>query len=117
MSDAGPWVAAVDTEEWEPFALGELEIGEVHWLRVEETEERTFYAGLWRIGPGEYPPEVPYDMPMNETIHVLEGEVEIEVEGGPTLQLGPGSIASFAAGTSTRWHFRVAPFRELFVLS
>jgi uncharacterized cupin superfamily protein len=113
----GPFVTHEAAAEWEPFALGELEIGEVHWLRSEESSDGAYYAGLWRIGPGEFPPEVPYDMTMNETIHIVEGEVQIEVVDGPTLELGPGSIASFAPGTRTRWRFQKAPFKELFILS
>ena len=73
-------------------------------------------AGLWRIGPGESA-EVPYDMTMNETIQILEGEVTIQIVDGPSHKLVPGSIASFAPGTRTRWRFTKTPFKELFVLS
>ncbi len=113
----GPFVSHASAESWEPFSLGELEIGEVHWLRLEEGEEGAYYAGLWRIGPGEFPPEVPYDMTMNETIQIFEGEVTIQIVDGPSLELVPGSIASFAPGTRTRWRFTETPFKELFVLS
>ena len=63
------------------------------------------------------PPGVPYDMTMNETIQILEGEVTIQIVDGPSYELVPGSIASFAPGTRTRWRFTEAPFKELFVLS
>jgi uncharacterized cupin superfamily protein len=42
--------------------------------------------------------------------------VSLAVEGGPTLELAAGDIASFHAGTRTRWTIRETPFRELFVL-
>ena len=46
---------------------------------------------------------------------VLEGEVRIEIDGGPTVVLQPGSMASFAAGTRMTWHVK-APFRDAYVV-
>jgi uncharacterized cupin superfamily protein len=48
---------------------------------------------------------------------VIEGEVVIAVAGGPTLELGPGDVASFASGSSATWQIARTPFKELFVLS
>jgi hypothetical protein len=97
-------------DSWEPNELG----GEVHWLRNDEGE-RPYYAGLWRVtGPLE---RFPYEFELNETIHVLEGRVEIAVEEGPTLDLGAGDVASFPAGARAVWRVYETPFRELFVLS
>ncbi len=111
----GPYVSSLDAETWEPFEVGDGRIiGEVHFLRADE--DGSYYAGLWRM-PGSEPPEpFAYEMAMNETIHVLDGELELEVVGGPTLRLGAGDIASFVAGTNTRWTLVRTPFRELFVL-
>jgi uncharacterized cupin superfamily protein len=112
----GPFVSSVDADTWEPFEVGDGRvIGEVHFLRAEE--DGSFYAGLWRMPGRDLPDPFDYEMAQNETIHVLEGEVELAVEGGPTLRLKAGDLASFRAGTSTRWTLRTVPFKEFFVLS
>jgi uncharacterized cupin superfamily protein len=47
---------------------------------------------------------------------VLEGQVRIEIAGGPTLTLKPGDVASLPAGLETIWHI-TPPFKELWVLA
>jgi uncharacterized cupin superfamily protein len=47
---------------------------------------------------------------------VLEGEVRIEITGGPALTLKPGDLASPPAGLETIWHI-TPPFTELWVLA
>jgi uncharacterized cupin superfamily protein len=47
---------------------------------------------------------------------VLEGEVTIEIAGGPKLELKPGDLASLPAGLETTWHI-TPPFKELWVLT
>ena len=51
-----------------------------------------------------------------ETIHVLEGEVTIEIAGGPALRLKPGDLASLPAALETIWHI-TPPITELWVLA
>jgi uncharacterized cupin superfamily protein len=53
---------------------------------------------------------------MRETIHVLQGEVTIEIAGGPILTLRSGYLASLPAGQETIWHITV-PFMEFWVLA
>jgi uncharacterized cupin superfamily protein len=114
--EEGPFVSSVEADTWEPFEVGDGRIiGEVHFLRSED--DGSFYAGLWRLPAGGMPEPFDYEMAMNETIHVLEGAVELAIEGGPTLHLKAGDLASFRAGTNSRWTLREVPFRELFVLS
>ncbi len=66
---------------------------------------------------GELPAPFAYEFKQNETIHVLEGGVVIDVESGPVLELAGGDIASFAAGSRAVWRISRTPFKELFVLS
>jgi len=58
----------------------------------------------------------PYSFPGDETFHVLEGEVTIELEGGESVTLGPGDIASFTKGQSSTWTI-TKPFKKFFVIS
>jgi uncharacterized cupin superfamily protein len=72
------------------------------------------WAGLTRFttagGPSPWTPS------QRETIYVLEGEVRIEITGGPALTLKPGDLASLPAGLETIWHI-TPPFTELWVLA
>ena len=111
----GPWQTRVGADGWEPMELSGEIVGEVHSLRS-DNGERPYEVGLWRV-LGDLPAPFTYDFEQNETIHVLEGAVVIDVEGGPTLELEQGDIASFAAGSRAVWRISQTPFRELFVLS
>jgi uncharacterized cupin superfamily protein len=102
------FVSSIDPGHWEPDP--EVPGSEMHELvRVDG-----LWAGLTRFktvdGPQQWTP------PQRETIHVLEGEVVIEVEGGRTLHLRPGDIASLPAGVQTTWHI-TTPFKEFWVLT
>ena len=105
------FVTRVDAATWEPADFG----GEVHYVRT-ENGEHPYHAGVYRA-EGDPPEQFSYEYELNETIHILEGRVEIAVDGGPTLDLGPGDLASFRAGTRAVWRIYRTPFREIFVLS
>ena len=103
----GVYVSSTDAEDYAP----DPEVGGLtHTLR----EDASVQAGVWKA-----PDDVeaaPFEFPHDETILVLDGEVAIEIEGGPTLHLSPGSIASFAKGVRSTW--RPGPgFREFWVYS
>lgn len=86
---AGVFVSHVDAEDYQP----EPEVGGLmHVLR----EDEHMQAGLWRV-PDDLE-AVPFELPCDEALLVLEGEIEIAVEGGPTLRLVAGSVASFRKG-------------------
>jgi uncharacterized cupin superfamily protein len=105
----GVFVSNISTEEFEP----DPEVsGEVHMLcSVPGTD-----AGMSRFRgePGAEP--VVYTTPARETLLVLEGEARIEIEGGPTLDLKPGDMASLPAGAVTTWRV-TPPFKEFWVLA
>jgi uncharacterized cupin superfamily protein len=86
--------------------------GEVHWLRTESGGEGVLYTGLWRAEPQD----IPYVFPGDETFEVLEGAVHIEVEGGETVDLKVGDVASFPKGASSTWTVK-SPFKKFFVIS
>jgi uncharacterized cupin superfamily protein len=84
----------------------------VHELRNTAGPDGRVWAAIVTIEPVT----IHYIFKGHETIHVLEGEVSITVEGETTLDLGPGDVASFTKGTSSVWVVK-SRLRELFVLS
>jgi uncharacterized cupin superfamily protein len=55
-------------------------------------------AGIWEHTAG-----VSTDVEVDEVFVVLAGRATIEVEGGPTLEVGPGDLGVLEAGARTRW--------------
>ncbi|MFF9643252.1 cupin domain-containing protein [Kitasatospora aureofaciens] len=54
--------------------------------------------GIWQITPG-----VVTDVEADEMFVVLSGRATIEIEGGPTLVVGPGDCAVLREGDRTTW--------------
>jgi len=105
----GIYVSRVDSDAFEP---DDETGGFVHML----FEAGVAMAGLWKPNPaisGAYP--VPA-LPARETIVVLVGSVQIEVENGPTLDLSVGDMASIPKGAVTTWH-PSPDFKEVWVYS
>lgn len=102
----GVFVSNVSSEEWEP----DPEVGgEMHILCSGVGVE----AGMQRFTHASGP--VMWTPPDRETVLVLEGEVRIEIAGGPTLELKAGDIFSLPKGLETTWHLTL-PFKEFWVL-
>lgn len=101
----GVFRSNVDTDAFEP---DDETGGLVHVLRLDDDVQ----AGLWYAPDGLDP--FPVDLDHHETVVVLEGSVEIEIEDGPTFELRAGDIASFREGTRSTW--RPQPgFKEVWV--
>ena len=66
-------------------------------------------AGIWEHTAG-----VSTDVETDELFVVLTGRATIEVEGGPTLEVGPGDLGVLEAGARTRWVVHKA-LRKVFV--
>jgi uncharacterized cupin superfamily protein len=105
-------VSNIGTQDYEPFIHEEKPFGEVHWLRTESGGDGVLFTGLWTHDVAEIPG---YVFPGDETMHVLEGEATIVVEG-ETVTLRPGDIASFTKGQSSDWTI-TQPFKKFFVIS
>ncbi|MFZ0322630.1 MAG: cupin domain-containing protein [Actinomycetes bacterium] len=58
----------------------------------------TVSVGVWQHTAG-----VSTDVEADEVFVVLSGRATVEVDGGPTLQVGPGDVGVLSAGTATRW--------------
>jgi len=94
-------------ETWEPFAAGK-----VTWLRNDDDVQ----AGIWLCTTAEQPDVHEAVFEANETVHILEGRVRVEIEDGPTVELGAGDSASFVKGTLGRWTL-LEDVKEFFVYS
>jgi uncharacterized cupin superfamily protein len=85
-------------------------------------EHVLFDTGTMRAGMSRFTTTVPgpddplWVLPQTEVLLVLEGEVRIAVEGGPTLDLKPGDMASLPKGAVTRWDI-TPPFQEMWFLA
>ncbi len=56
-------------------------------------------CGLWEHTVG-----VSTDVESAEVFVVISGRASIEIEGEPTLEIGPGDVVELAAGARTVWH-------------
>lgn len=107
----GVFVSSTSTDAWRP----DLEVGggaEEHVL----FDTGDMRAGLTRFPATADPNPLTWVLPQTEVLLVLEGEVQIEIEGGPTLELKPGDMASLPKGAVTCWHLTL-PFKEMWVLA
>lgn len=104
--------AGIDRESAEPF-----EVGTVQWVRRPgEGDREQLAAGYWFVSPAEAPAPMVVTAHADETVHIVEGHVTIDVGGGPVLELRAGSSASLNRGTLATWTVR-APTVEFFVYS
>lgn len=92
---------------YEPF-----DAGVVNWLRRDDQIQ----AGFWSCTPEEQPDIHEAEFASNETVFIIEGNLEVEIVGGIVHRLGPGDSASFAKGTVGRWKV-LTPVKEFFVYS
>lgn len=104
----GVFVSSTTAEDWEPDP--EVPGTLMHQL----VEADGVAAGMTRIDEVGVPIE--WTPTERETLLVLEGSVRIEIADGPTLELGPGDMASLAPGVGTTWHV-TTPFKEMWVIA
>lgn len=104
--------ATMDRTAAEPF-----EVGTVQWIRRPgEGGRDELAAGYWFISPEQTPGPMEVTGHADETIHILEGHVTVEVQGGAVLELRSGSSASLNKGVTAMWTVH-EPTVEFFVYS
>ncbi|GAA2745721.1 cupin domain-containing protein [Kitasatospora cinereorecta] len=89
--------AELEPEPLDPAQIvsGDPEVtGKVVW----ESEDGRRLRGIWQITPG-----VVTDTEADELFVVVSGRATVEVENGPTLEVGPGDLAVLRAGDRTTW--------------
>jgi uncharacterized cupin superfamily protein len=65
-----------------------------------QSQNRLLSSGFWSCTAGKFKWVFGWD----EFVHVLEGEVTIREENGPTHVLKAGDVAHFPIGLTTYWH-------------
>ncbi|WP_372347075.1 cupin domain-containing protein [Streptomyces sp. KL116D] len=88
---------ALEPEPLDPAQIvsGTPEVtGKVLWESADGKQLR----GIWQITPG-----VVTDTEADELFVVVSGRATVEVEGGDTLEVGPGSAAVLREGDRTTW--------------
>jgi uncharacterized cupin superfamily protein len=90
------------TIELEPWPLDEDQLvgdaPEVSGLVLDTSADGRVERGIWQHGEG-----VSRDTESDEIFVVLSGRATIEVDDGPTLEVGPNSIGLLHAGDRTTW--------------
>ncbi len=115
----GAYTSTVDCRRLEPMTAEEIGLTNVtgdphmlvHQLRSTSGELGDVWAAVVTLDPCSFD----YTFAGDETIHVLEGEGTVELLDGQTVDLAPGTIASFAKGVSSHWriHSRLREFAVL----
>lgn len=107
MDLTAPFALAVADLALEPDALDPEQVvsGDpraasrvLHESRAEGPAGRVVERGVWELTPG-----VVTDVEADELFVVLSGRATVEIEGGPTLEVGPGDVAVLPEGAVTRW--------------
>lgn len=91
----------------------------MRWLKLIDAPSSRITCGVWDCQAGVF--DVHFEC--DEVVHILEGEVTVHA-GDAVRTLGPGDVALFPEGLSTRWevpryvrkvwmhHFRKPTLRE-----
>ena len=83
---------------------------QVRSLRVAESADGTSSVMVWSCTPGRFN----WHYTVDETLHVISGQVLVTDEKGEVRRLGPGDMAFFPAGSRSVWQV-VEPLRKLAV--
>ena len=81
-----------------PLDPGQVVAGDPAVAAAELIADGLGVVGVWEHGPG-----TSTDVEADEVFVVLSGRATVRVEGGPTLELGPGDVGVLAAGDRTTW--------------
>ena len=68
--------------------------------RLAASADGTSSIMAWSCTPGRFH----WHYTVDETLHILSGEVFVTDENGESHRLGPGDMAFFPAGSSSLWH-------------
>ncbi|MFC3206186.1 cupin domain-containing protein [Aquamicrobium soli] len=70
---------------------------------IVKSTDRTTNSAVWDCTAGTFN----WHFGIDETVHILDGEVEVSAAGFGKRVLRAGDVALFRAGTTARWHVPV----------
>ena len=73
---------------------------QVRSKRVAESADGTSSVMVWACSAGRFN----WYYAVEETLHIISGEVFVTDENGEVRRLGPGDMAFFPAGSRSTWH-------------
>ena len=90
---------ALELEDW-PLEPDQIVDGDpqVSGRVLDASADGKVERGVWQHTAG-----ISRDTESDELFVVLTGRATIEVEGGPTLEVGPGDVGLLHAGDRTTW--------------
>ncbi|WP_433599280.1 cupin domain-containing protein [Nocardia sp. CA-135953] len=101
-----------DPGSWEPFLVGDVPVGEVHYLRQSGSDGSPLVVAFWRSQPQTFS----YTFEGDETLYLIHGRVEVEYPDGAVVEIRPGDVVSFNQGATTTW--RILEYsQKLFVVA
>lgn len=103
--------SSTSSTDYEPFMVEDKQAGEVHWLTQTDSSGKPSYSGLWRCEPMTFN----YEFPGDETFHILQGNLHIELDDGGSVDVKEGDIISFAKGIKSKWTVE-SSFKKFFVI-
>lgn len=105
--------ATLRLEPSEPLAAEQIVDGEpaVAERALWTSPDGTVESGIWEISAG-----VSTDVEAAEVFLVMSGRALVEIKDGPTLELVPGVVGSFAGGERTVWRVQET-LRKLYTVS
>jgi uncharacterized cupin superfamily protein len=94
------YVVPASTQELAPDPLDPDQVvsGNPQVSAAELLDTEALSVGIWQHTAG-----VSTDVEVDEIFVVLRGRATIDVDGGPTLQVGPGDVGVLEAGAKTTW--------------
>jgi uncharacterized cupin superfamily protein len=60
-------------------------------------------SDVWEAGVWEHTVGTSTDVEADEVFVVISGRASIAIDGGPTLEVGPGDLGILEAGSATTW--------------
>jgi len=105
--------AALTLSDPEPLPAAQVLEGEptVAERALWTSPDGSVESGIWEITAG-----VSTDVEAAEVFLVVRGRATVEVQDGPTLELSPGVVGSFAGGENTVWRVHET-LRKLYTVS
>lgn len=109
-----PALLAIGDERWEPLEIDGVRTGDIHWI-VAPVEGSTRTVAMWQVLAGDAPASWEVTFESAEVMHVLEGQLEITVDGEQPVVLKPGDVAYYPAGVRSTWRVTEHPLRKVYM--